>query len=46
MGLMYFIFRTFVHFEEDHKSRPYNIDTYIHRVTVHLWEDNFKMDDK
>lgn len=30
MGLMYFIFRTFVQFKEDRKSRPYNIDTYIH----------------
>lgn len=29
MGLMYFIFHTFVQFKEDHKSRPYDIDAYI-----------------
>jgi len=46
VGLMYFIFRTFVQFKEDRKSWSYNIDMYIHIESLHLWENNFKMNDE
>ena len=50
IGIVFLILKLFCvlfflvgQFKEEHKSSLCNVHVYIKRVTVHRWEDNFKM---